>query len=390
LFGYQTESLIPWDCLKAQPSRLARLVILKNEEFGRSVPTDLFSDVLEKTRLLKKRLSRRPTMTIAINRRQFVAGVSAATAASLAGNALAQAKVPLLYSDIVPENDPRSTILRGAFNALGNDFDFKPHHGGTLFKQGTEAVAIQRGNLDMANIASQDVMNQIPTFGLLMVPYLIRDLAHLRKIWSSDVGADLNKMLDEKMGLRILANPYIGTRHLGLRTTKKIMKPADLAGVKLRMPPGEGWQFIGTAMGANPTPLPFPEVYTALQTGAIDAQDNGLPAVKNMKFFEVSKQISMTGHLIAANHFVISSKKWASMSADQQRRVQAAANKVEEEITAMAQKDESELVAFFRKEGLDVYTPDVSAFRSHVLDVYSKSKYAKDWAPGMFDRITKL
>jgi TRAP-type transport system periplasmic protein len=330
------------------------------------------------------------TMISSFNRRQFVAGASALGAAAATQQVFAQAKTNLIYSDIVPENDPRSTILRNAFNALGGDFDFKPHHGGTLFKQGTEAVAIQRGNLDMANIASQDVMNQIPTFGLLMVPYLIRDLAHLRKLWSSDVGRDLNKMLDEKMGLRILANPYIGTRHLGLRTTKKVMKPADLAGVKLRMPPGEGWQYIGTAMGANPTPLPFPEVYTALQTGAIDAQDNALPAVKNMKFFEVSKQISMTGHLIAANHFVISSKKWAAMNADQQRRVQAAADKVEAEITAMAQKDEAELVAFFKAQGLDVYTPDISAFRSHVLDQYAKSKYAKDWAPGFFDRIVKL
>jgi TRAP-type C4-dicarboxylate transport system substrate-binding protein len=168
------------------------------------------------------------------------------------------------------------------------------------------------------------------------------------------------------------------------------MKPEDLAGIKLRMPPGEVWQFVGTAMGANPTPLPFPEVYTALQTGAIDAQDNALPAVKNMKFFEVSKQISLTGHLVAANHFVISSKKWAAMSADQQRRVQAAANKVEEDITNMALKDEAELVAFFKKEGLDVYTPDVPAFRRHVLDQYAKSKYAAGWVPGMMDRINKL
>ena len=120
------------------------------------------------------------------------------------------------------------------------------------------------------------------------------------------------------------------------------------------------------------------------------AQLAALPAVKNMKFFEVSKQISLTGHLVAANHFVISSKKWAAMSADQQRRVQAAANKVEEDITNMALKDEAELVAFFKKEGLDVYTPDVPAFRRHVLDQYAKSKYAAGWVPGMMDRINKL
>ncbi len=331
-------------------------------------------------------------MSTQFNRRQFVAGVSAISAAAVTfpGTSLAQGKVNLIYSDIVPENDQRSVILRNAMGALGADFDFKPHHGGTLFKQGTEPVAIQRGNLDMANIASGDVQNQVPQLSLLMVPYLIRDVAHLRKLWASDVGAELNKLLDEKMGLRILANPYIGTRHVGLRTTKKIMKPADLAGVKLRMPPGEVWQFVGTAMGANPTPLPFPEVYTALQTGAIDAQDNALPAVKSMKFFEVSKQISLTGHLVAANHFVISSKKWAAMSADQQRRVQAAASKVEEEITNMALKDEADLVAFFQKEGLDVYTPDVPAFRSHVLEQYAKSKYTAGWVPGMMERITKL
>jgi TRAP-type transport system periplasmic protein len=329
-------------------------------------------------------------MSTQFNRRQFVANASVLGAAVAAGAAWAQGKVTLTYSDIVPENDVRTTILRNAFSALGADIEFKSHHGGTLFKQGTEPVAIQRGNLDMANIASGDVQNQVPQLSLLMVPYLIRDVAHLRKIWASDVGAELNKLLDEKTGMRILANPYIGTRHLGLRTTKKIMKPADLAGIKLRMPPGEVWQFVGTAMGANPTPLPFPEVYTALQTGAIDAQDNALPAVKNMKFFEVSKQISLTGHLVAANHFVISSKKWASMSADQQRRVQAAASKAEDDITNMALKDEAELVAFFRKEGLDVYTPDLADFRRHVLEQYAKSKYAAGWVPGMMDRIAKL
>jgi TRAP-type transport system periplasmic protein len=329
-------------------------------------------------------------MSLHITRRRFVAGTSAAAVAALSGPVLAQSKVNLVYSDIVPENDQRTAILRGAFGALGADFDFKSHHGGTLFKQGTEAVAIQRGNLDMANIASGDVQNQVPQLSILMVPYLIRDVAHLRKLWASDVGAELNKLLDEKMGLRILANPYIGTRHLGLRTTKKVMKPADLAGVKLRMPPGEVWQFVGTAMGANPTPLPFPEVYTALQTGAIDAQDNALPAVKNMKFFEVSKQISLTGHLVAANHLVISSKKWASLSADQQRRVQAAANKAEEETTNMALKDERELVDFFKQQNLEVYTPDVAAFRSHVLEQYAKSKYVAGWVPGMLDRIAKL
>lgn len=133
------------------------------------------------------------------------------------------------------------------------------------------------------------------------------------------------------------------------------MKPADLARIKLRMPPGESWQFVGTALGANPSALAFTEVYTALQTGAIDAQGNALPAKKNMKFYEVTNQIISTSHFIAANHFVIGLQKWNSLTPDQQRRVQAAALKSEEAITNMARKEDSELIAFFKKEGLDVY-----------------------------------
>lgn len=328
-------------------------------------------------------------MPSTLHRRHLLLAATALAAAP-ALPTWAQAKPTLRFAAVFSDKDIRADMVRRLAADVAADATIEPFYGGTLFKQGTEAVAIQRGNLDMANIASGDVQNQVPQLSLLMVPYLIRDVAHLRKLWASDVGAELNRLLDEKMGLRILANPYIGTRHLGLRTTKKILKPADLAGVKLRMPPGEVWQFVGTAMGANPTPLPFPEVYTALQTGAIDAQDNALPAVKNMKFFEVSKQISLTGHLVAANHFVIGSKKWASLSADQQRRVQAAAHKVEAEITAMAQKEERELVDFFKQQGLEVYTPDIGAFRSHVLAQYAKSKFAAGWVPGMMDRINKL
>lgn len=330
-------------------------------------------------------------MTFAMSRRSALGALAAAATTTLPTFASAQTRIELIYSDTVAEADPRAAVLRDVFGKnLGPEFDFKPYFGATLYKQGTEPVAMQRGNLHLANLAAFDVQKQIPAWSIVTTPYIFRDHVHMKKVFASDVGKELFAMMEKQMGIKVLSVPYIGIRHLGLRTKKKIMTPADLAGVKLRMPPGEGWQFVGTAMGANPTPLPFPEVYTALQTGAIDAQDNALPAVKSMKFYEVSKQISLTGHLVAANHFVISSKKWAAMSADQQRRVQAAASKAEEDITNMALKDEAELVAFFKKEGLDVYTPDLSAFRSQVLAQYAKSKFAAGWVPGMMERINKL
>lgn len=327
-----------------------------------------------------------------IRRRSVLAGAASLAAAGLPSLAQAQAKVTLIYSDIVPENDPRSVTLKEVFAGnLGAEFEFKPYHGGTLFKQGTEPVAMQRGNLDMGNIAAFDVQRQIPAWSLITTPYLFRDVKHMQRVLiDSDVGKELNQMLETQMGLKVLAVPYIGTRHINIKSKKKVMTPADLAGVKLRMPPGEGWQFVGTALGANPTPLPFTEVYTALQTGAIDAQDNPLPANKNMKFYEVTSQVVLTGHLIAQNHFVMALKKWQSLTPAQQQRVQAAANRFSDAITAQSLKEEAELISFFKAQGQEFNTPDVAAFRKHVLDVYAKSKYAKDWAPGMLERINRL
>lgn len=330
-------------------------------------------------------------MTSRIDRRSLLAGAAGLATLGWAGTAAAQTKVSLIYSDTVPEQDVRATILKDVFGAaLGPDFEFKPYFGATLFKQGTEPVAMQRGNLDMANLGAFDVQKQIPAWSIVTTPYLFRDAAHMNKVFKSDVGAQLFKMMDEQMGIKVLSVPYIGTRHLNLKPKKKIMTPADLAGIKLRMPGGEGWQFVGTALGANPVPVAYTETYTALQTGAIDAQDNPMSGTKSMKFYEVTSQYVLTGHLVANNLFSIASRKWNAMTPAQQQTVQGAADRFADAISAQMHKDEAELAAFFKSEGLEVYAPDVAAFRKHVLGVYAASKWAKDWTPGMLDRINAL
>lgn len=330
-------------------------------------------------------------MTPFIQRRTLLGAAAGLCAIGLPALSLAQGKVELIYSDTVAESDVRAAILKESFGgALGAEFDFKPYFGATLFKQGTEPVAMQRGNLHMANLAAFDVQRQIPAWSIVTTPYVFRDHVHMKAVFDSDVGKALYAMMEQQMGIKVLSVPYIGTRHLGLKPKKKIMTPADLAGIKLRMPPGEGWQFVGTAMGANPSPLAFTEVYTALQTGTIDSQDNPMGAVRSMKFYEVTTQIVKTSHLVANNLFAISVSKWNSLSPAQQKTVQDAADKFAAAVTAQALKDDVEQEAFMKQQGLEVYTPDLPAFRKHVLDVYAKSKFAKDWPAGMLDRINKL
>lgn len=298
-------------------------------------------------------------------------------------------KVELIYSDTVPANDVRSKLLASEFGScLGADFDFKPYHGATLFKQGTELTAQQRGNLDMANLAIFDFQNQVPATSILGTAYLYRDYDHMRKVMDGDVLKPIWDEIESKTKVKVLANPYIGTRHVNVRTEKPIMTPADLAGIKLRMPGGEGWQFVGKALGANPTPLAFTEVYTALQTGAVDGQDNPLPADKAMKFYEVTKQIVLTGHLIASNQFTISMKKWNSMTSAQQGKVKQCAMSFQNALDKETMKQEAELAAFFKEQGLKVYEPNKKAFRDHVLNEYKNSKYSEQWPAGMLDKIS--
>ena len=323
---------------------------------------------------------------------RIVLAAAAATAIGISADvATAADKVVITYSDTVPENDIRTTTLRQAFGqCLGDQFEFKDYHGATLFKQGTELTAMQRGNLDMADLAIYDLYNQVPESSILGAAYLYSSYDHMRKVWDSGVLNDLLAAIESKAQIKILSNPYIGTREINLRGDKKIMTPVDLSGVKLRMPGGEGWQFVGEALGANPTPIAFTEVYTALQTGAIDGQDNPLPTDKDMKFYEVTKQIVLTDHLIATNLHSISLSKWNSLTPDQQATVQKCSTNFQKALDQVTLKREGEMVDFFKQQGLKVYAPDKDAFRKHVLDAYINSKYSKDWPAGLLDKINGL
>jgi len=305
-----------------------------------------------------------------------------------AGSAVAQDKVELIYSDTVQEGDVRTQILRSEFGeCLGDGFDFQSYHGATLFKQGTELTAMQRGNLDMGNLAIFDFYNQVPSTKVMGAPFLFRDYEHMRAVWNSGMLDGLLAEIEEKANVKVLANPYIGTRHLGYKGDAKIMTPADLEGVKLRMPPGEGWQLVGRAMGATTVPVPFTEVYTALQTGAIDGQDNGFPATRAMKFDEVLNHIGKTAHLIANNQFTIAKSKWDSMNADQQAKVTECAKNFEAALDAVAVEEERMLEKDMVANGIVVYTPDLGAFAENVKTVYAAENQDADWPEGLYDAI---
>jgi tripartite ATP-independent transporter DctP family solute receptor len=320
----------------------------------------------------------------------------AALAAGIATTALhavpvrAQNRPTLRFAAVFSDKDIRADMMRMLARDIEADYKLDPFFNGTLFKQGTELVALQRDNLEMANIAPQDFSKQVPAWSILTSAYLFRDADHLHAFFVSDLGAQMKKLVEEPLKVKILGPTFFGTRHVGLKPKKKINTPADMAGIKLRMPPGDAWQLLGRALGANPTPMAYAEVYTGLQTGAIDGQDNPLPNVQNMKFYEVMSQIALTSHLVGYDLLTVNAKTWNSMPPAKQQAFQAAADKAIKWSAAEHLKREAELADGFKKQGLEVYTPDLNAFRAYAQKVYLGSDEAKEWPKGMLEKINAL
>jgi TRAP-type C4-dicarboxylate transport system substrate-binding protein len=323
-------------------------------------------------------------------KRRSALKAGAALAAACAMPVRAQAKPTLRFAAVFSDKDIRAEMIRMLAGEVASDFKLEPFFGGTLFKQGTELVALQRDNLELGNVAPQDISKQIPAWTILTSAYLFRDANHLNAFWASDLGAQFKKQAEQQAKVKILGPTFFGTRQVGLRVKKKINTPADMAGIKLRMPPGDAWQLLGRSLGANPTPVAFAETYTALQTGTVDGQDNPLPNVSAMKFHEVMTQIVLTSHLIGYDLLTMNSKTWSSLSPARQNAFQAAVDKVLAWSTAEHLKREAELAESFRKAGLELYTPDIKVFREHAQKVYLASDEAKDWPKGMLEKINAL
>ena len=325
--------------------------------------------------------------------------VKTLTLAALAGTmltagALAQDPIELKITTVSVPTDIHTRALQVFADelneALPGRFDIQIYDSGSLFGQSGDLDALQRGNAEMAYVSFQSIADNIPEFGLFTAGYLFQSPEHARAVMQSDIGQQVRSEVSDVLGLQLLDTCYLGTRQLNLREVSDVQTPADLDGVKLRMPSSDAWLFLGEALGASPTPLPFSDVYLALQTGTIDAQDNPLPTVEAARFYEVTEQIVLTGHLVDFINLSVNNQTWDQLTEDEQAAMTAAAVAACDWNNAERIANEDRLVAFFEGEGLTVTTPDVDAFRSHVQDFYLNSDRAAEWPEGWIEQINAL
>jgi TRAP-type transport system periplasmic protein len=323
-----------------------------------------------------------------------VLGSAAVVPGLHAGSARAQSRTLLRISTPAVPDDWHArmwTVFKESLEAAApGAWDVQIHLAGSLFKQGAEPVAMARGNLELASISAFDIAKLVPEFSIFTAGYTLRDPQHQQKVFNGPIGEELFRRVVEKMDVVPLSTLYLGTRQVNLREPRPVRTPADLKGVKLRMPGSKEWLFLGEALGATATPLAFGEVYLALKTGTIDGQDNPLPTVRAAKFHEVTKQLVLTSHLVDGLFITVAARAWSAMNAAQKQQVRAAAQAAVAFNNENRLKEEAQIVDFFRQQGLQVVTPDVDAFRRAVLQAYATSDMARAWPAGLADRIAAV
>ncbi len=320
--------------------------------------------------------------------------IAVLTAAAIAMPVMAQDKITLRMSTPASETDQRSVALAEVFGPAVAEFaNYEPHYNASLVAQGSELESIASGDLEMSIASAQELATFFPEFSIFATGYVHQDAAHQVAVFNDPLMDSFKQTVEDELGVKLLAVMYLGRRHVNLRQCKdelEVKTPADLAGVNLRMPGTDAWQFLGKALGANPTPMAFTEIYTALQTGSVDGQDNPLPTVVDAKFYEVTCQIALTSHLVDLNYVAFSKSVWDGLTSEQQATVQEAAEAAAESGRQNQLAKEEELVSFLRENGLEVYEPDLKAFREHVQAQYVGSEFAASWPDGVLEKINSL
>jgi TRAP-type C4-dicarboxylate transport system substrate-binding protein len=323
---------------------------------------------------------------VQITRRTALAGATALALGS-APAAYAQAKPKLRFSCAFSETDLRAEGYKAFAAAMKDEFDLEPYWSNTLFKQGTELVALQRENLELCNLAPADISKQIPAWSLMTSAYLFRDYDHLKKTFASDVGQEFIKMARDQLGIEVIRPVYFGARQVNLKPGKKINTPADLAGVKLRMPGGPDWLLLAQSIGATPTPMGMPEVYVALQTGTIDGQENPPTIFNAAKFSEVSKQMVLTSHLVQPIFYAIAKPWFDKLNPGQQKKLRDAAVLSAKWNDDNRLNDEKTVIDGLAAKGLTVSRPDLAPFRANADKVYAGAEAAKAWDRKLMEEV---
>jgi len=246
---------------------------------------------------------------------------------------------------------------------------------------------LKLGTLDMA-IPSTVMSSEVDLFGIFEMPYIVKDRDHMKRIEKEIFWSQLEPAA-EKKGLRILAVWENGVRHI-TNSKRPIKVPADLQGIKLRVPEGKWRVKMFAAYGANPSPMKFSEVFTALQTGVMDGEENPLTQIYSAKFQEVQKYLSLSGHVYTPAYLTVGMKRYDALPADVRKILDDTAKETQAYVYEVAAKDDEDLLGKLKAAGMQVNDVDKDAFVAASKSIYDEFGKEVPGAKALIDRAQAL
>lgn len=240
------------------------------------------------------------------------------------------------------------------------------------------------GSTDMSLAGISDVVYWLPEY-FLSVPYLFNDREHVRAVYDGPIGQEIDQLMLEAKGLRTLAIMDRGARNVS--SNKRIAGPGDMEGLRIRMPENPMWIEVWKQLGVNPTTISFSELYTALQTDVVEAQENPLEAIVNAKFFEVQDYVILTGHVRDVYKIQISERTWQRLNADQQAALTEAAKEAASFGDGLLAGAEAEYLELLKASGTEVIVVDPDDFAAAMPA--SPSIADKFLKPGLYERVVE-
>ncbi|MDO8300240.1 TRAP transporter substrate-binding protein [Lacisediminimonas sp.] len=246
---------------------------------------------------------------------------------------------------------------------------------------------LKLGTIDMA-LPSTVMSSEVDLFGIFELPYIVKDRQHMGRIekdlfWPSIAPAA------EKKGVKILAVWENGYRHI-TNNKRPIKVPDDLKGIKLRVPEGKWRVKMFQQYGANPSPMKFSELFTALQTGVMDGQENPFTQIYSAKLQEVQKFMSLSGHVYTPAYLTVGTRRYNGLPADVRKVLEDTAKETQAYVYATAIKGETDLLDKLKKAGMQVNEVDKNAFIAASKPIYDEFSREVPGAKDLIDRAVAL
>jgi len=246
---------------------------------------------------------------------------------------------------------------------------------------------VMMGLLDAYQEPLGGLNQQIPELSILEMPYIVKDFDHLKRIVKSDWGKSILDRLEKNHNIKILDMTLFGIRQTS--SNRPLRSMADYKGLRIRVPASRGLRDWAEAMGGRPTAIAFAEVYLALKTNTVDAQENPLPTIYSMKFYEAQKAIAIDNHLVQDKSILFSFKRWNSLSEKQQGWLKEAATVASAESVKLVTEQSESLIKFFKEQGLEITYPDTAPMREAMKPYYEKFEAEKN-IQGLTEKLMKM